>query len=95
LSSIFPVRFQYFLGRFSPPSRGISHPVLFLEAGATPLRFLISCRRILYLKTILKRPQHELIRRVYDTQQADTLPGDFYQLVQDDFALLGKQFNDD
>ena len=67
---------------------------LFLEAGATPLRFLISCRRILYLQNILKRPQHELIRRVYDAQKADTLPGDFYQLVQDDFALLGKQFSD-
>ena len=25
-SKTFPVRFQYFLGRFSPPSRGISHP---------------------------------------------------------------------
>ena len=68
---------------------------LFLEAGATPLRFLISCRRILYLQNILKRPQHELIRRVYDAQKVDTLPGDFYQLVQGDFALLGKQVSEE
>ena len=50
---------------------------LYLEAGAIPVRFLISCRRILYFQTILKRPENELIRRVLKAQQHDVLPGDF------------------
>jgi hypothetical protein len=32
---------------------------LFLETGTIPIRFLISCRRILYLQTILKRNDNE------------------------------------
>ena len=62
---------------------------LFLEAGATPIRFLISCRRILYLQTILHRPDNELIKRVYAAQKDDPLPGDFFQLVQEDLQLVG------
>ena len=30
---------------------------LYLEAGAIPIRFIISSRRLLYLQTILKRPE--------------------------------------
>ena len=67
---------------------------LFLEAGATPIRFLISSRRLMYLQTILKRPQQELIRRVYTAQKHDTLPGDFYQQVQKDFDLIGKHYTE-
>ena len=67
---------------------------LFLEAGATPIRYLISCRRLLYLHTILHRSEEELIRRVYTAQKEDALPGDFFQLVQDDFKLIGKVFSD-
>ena len=61
---------------------------LYLEAGAIPVRFLISCRRILYFQTILKRPENELTRRVLKAQQQDVLPGDFIQLVQEDLKLL-------
>ena len=42
---------------------------LYLEAGAVPIRFIISCRRLLYLQTILKRPEEELIHRVYNAQK--------------------------
>ena len=34
---------------------------LYLEAGAVPIRFIISSRRLLYLQTIPKRPEDELI----------------------------------
>ena len=67
---------------------------LFLEAGATPIRFLISCRRILYLQTILHRPVHELIKRVYVAQKDDPLPGDFFQLFQGDLQLMGGDLSD-
>ena len=67
---------------------------LYLEAGAIPVRFLISSRRILYFQTILKRPENELIRRVLKAQQHDVLPGDFAQLVQEDMKLLGPNINE-
>ena len=67
---------------------------LFLEAGSTPIRFLISCRRILYLQTILHRPDHELIKRVYVAQKDDPLPGDFFQLFQGDLQLMGGDLSD-
>ena len=41
---------------------------LYLEAGAIPIRFFISGRRLLYLQTILQRPENELTKRVYLAQ---------------------------
>ena len=41
---------------------------LYLESGAIPVRFILSGRRINYLKTILNRDPEELIRRIYEAQ---------------------------
>ena len=67
---------------------------LFLEAGAIPIRFLISCRRILYLQTILKRNDNELIKRIYRAQAQDPSPGDFIELVKKDFEMIKEDFNE-
>ena len=67
---------------------------LYLEAGAIPVRFLISCRRILYLWTILQRDDNELVKRVFRAQQDEVLPGDFVQLVQADLKLIGAETNE-
>ena len=48
----------------------------------------------MYLQTILKRPQQELIRRVYTAQKRDALPGDFYEQIQDDFKIIGKEYTE-
>ena len=64
------------------PNHGVAAQV------KVPVRFLISCRRILYFQTILKRPENELTRRVLKARQQDVLPGDFIQLVQEDLKLL-------
>ena len=37
---------------------------LYLEAGANPIRFIISTRRMTYLQTILKRSDEELTKRI-------------------------------
>ena len=56
---------QYILGAHS-----IKHSeFLYLETGATPLKQVITCRRIIYLHTILKRPATELTHKVYKAQQ--------------------------
>ena len=44
---------------------------LYLEAGALPIRFIISSRRLNYLHTLLKRPEHEIPRQVYEAQKSD------------------------
>ena len=69
-------------------------PALYLETGQVPVRYILACRRILYLQSILDRSDEELIKRVYLAQRADTTDGDFCQLVDDDMRLLGLQLTD-
>ena len=42
---------------------------LYLEAGAVPIRFIISSRRLNYLQTILKRGDSELTKKIYQAQK--------------------------
>ena len=52
-------------------------PALYLETGMMPIRFILACRRVLYLQTILQRAPEELIRKVYEAQKEDPTAGDF------------------
>ena len=70
-------------------------PALYLELGQIPVRFVMACRRILYLQTILHRDQKELIYRVYVAQKREPVTGDFYQLVEKDLQLLDLQLSDE
>ena len=67
---------------------------LYLEAGALPIRFIITSRRVIYLQSILKRPEDELVRRVYYAQKENPVNGDFVKLIQADFDLLGAKFTE-
>ena len=69
-------------------------PALYLETGQVPVRYILACRRILYLQTILHRSDDELIKKVYQAQRADTTEGDFCQLVDADRDLLNLQLTD-
>ena len=62
----------------------------YLEAGAVPIRFLISSRRMVYLKTILNRNYEELTKRIYNQQKLDPTSGDFYLLVKEDFNSINE-----
>ena len=68
---------------------------LYLEAGATPIRYLITCRRLLYHQVILQRDDSELTRRVYIAQKNDPTPGDFVDLLYKDFKSIKVVQNDD
>ena len=70
-------------------------PSLYFETGQKPIRFILACRRILFLQTILHRSQDELVRKVYFAQKADPTDGDFCQLVAADSQLLDCQLTDD
>ena len=41
---------------------------------------IISCRRMIFLQTILKRPKTEMTRRIYDPR-----PDDWCEMVRKDF----------
>ena len=61
---------------------------LFLETGCIPLSLIHICRRVIYLHTILTKDPSELVRRTYDAQKTDSLPGDFCRLIEADFQKL-------
>ena len=68
---------------------------LYLEAGAVPIRFLISCRRMIFLQTILKRDNKELTKRIYKAQRDDPSPGDFTELLKADFEMIEEKLEED
>ena len=70
-------------------------PALYLETGMMPIRFILACRRVNYLQTILQRAPEELIRRVFEAQKSDPTSGDFCLQVKEDMEVLGIKMNDE
>ena len=68
---------------------------LYLETGAIPIRHVIASRRILYLQTLLKREEGELTKEVYLAQKVEPTKGYFYELVKNDFQMIGESFEED
>jgi hypothetical protein len=68
---------------------------LYLECGATPLRFVWAARRIMYLQTILKRNNDELTKKIYIAQKEDPSEGDFYELVTKDMEMIDLTMNEE
>ena len=66
-----------------------------METAQLPLRFILACRRILFLQTILHRGPEELIRKVYEAQKMDPTNGDFCLLVKDDCTLFKLQITEE
>jgi hypothetical protein len=61
---------------------------LYLETGAIPVRFLIYSRRMVYLHSILRRGDEELVKRVYRAQTDNPSPGDIAELLKEDFNTI-------
>ena len=68
---------------------------LFLETGSIPIHHILSSRRMMYLRTILKRDDEELVKRVFREQEKNTTPGDFYELIKNDFSEYNLTYNED
>ena len=68
---------------------------LYLETWALPLSKILACRKIIYLKTILKRNKHDLLRRVYEAQKENPTDGDYINLIKKDFETLGQSISED
>ena len=62
---------------------------LYLETGATPLKQVITSRRLMYLQAILKRPHTELVRKVFEAQKENPVKGDWSEQVKEDLEIIG------
>ena len=60
----------------------------YLEAGALPIRHIISCRRLLFLQTILNRQDSELTKRILTAQANNPSPGDFVNHIDEDLKKI-------
>ena len=68
---------------------------LYQETGAMSVRNVISVRRMLYLKTILDREDHEITMKVYVAMKNNTHKGDWYNLIKEDFAKIGLEIDEE
>ena len=62
---------------------------LYLELGVIPIKFIIVSRRLNFLHYILKRPEHELLKRFFDIQSRYPVKHDWVLTIKDDLKLLG------
>ena len=69
--------------------------MLYLETGCLPLLDVITARRLLYLQTILKRPDHEVLKRVYMEQKKNPCRGDWVKLVEADLVELEISYDEE
>ena len=67
---------------------------LYLETGATPIKWIIAQRRINYLKHILDRDKDELLSKVFQAQKEKPTSGDFVQLVEKDMEDLNISYEE-
>ena len=58
------------------------------------IRCVISVRRNIYLKTILRRHNDEVTKKVYLAKKANPYKGDWYYQVQADFQKFGIVMNE-
>ena len=68
---------------------------LYQETGAMSVKHVIAVRRMLYLKTILDREDHEITKKVYYAMKKKPYKGDWYNLVKADFEKNGIEINED
>ena len=61
---------------------------IYLETAALPIPYIITSRRLIYLKHILDRPDTEVTKRIYRCQRSKPSPGDLCKLIDKDFEQI-------
>ena len=61
---------------------------LYLETAALPIPYILTSRRIIYLKNILDREDEEITKKIYKCQVNNPVPGDWCELVSQDFNKI-------
>ena len=68
---------------------------IYLDLAVLPILYVLSVRRMIYLQVILKRHDDEITRKIYRCQKNSPLPGDWCQLIADDFDKMNFHMSDD
>ena len=68
--------------------------MLYLETASLPIPQIITTRRLMYHQEILKRPPSELVKRVFQAMKDDPTPGDWCELVSNDFESINMHIDD-
>ena len=68
---------------------------LYLKIGALNIGQTISNRRLMYLQSLLKRPEDEIIRKVYECQKDNPVIGDWVELLKKDLSNLEIAMDED
>ena len=68
--------------------RSTPRPLLYLELGCIPIRFILKTRRLMYLKYILDEDEQSLIHSVFQAQVNSPLKGDWCTSVNKDLEDL-------
>ena len=68
---------------FSTPTESF-----YLETNELPLRFIIIGRRLLYYWTILNKPDNELVKQVFRTQQLSPVRNDWCETIKLDMKSI-------
>ena len=67
--------------------QGTPVEAFFFETSTLPLRFILQGRRLMYLWTILKKPNTELVRQVYKAQKQFKTKGSWAEQIEDDLKI--------
>ena len=66
----------------------------YLETGSLPLKYVIMKRRLMYLHTILSRPEDDLTKQFYYVQKTIFTKDDWFRIVMNDRAELNISHTD-
>ena len=61
---------------------------LYLETAALPIPYILTSRRIIYLKNIQDREDEEITKKMYKCQVNNPVPGGWCELVSQDFNKI-------
>ena len=68
---------------------------LFIETSATPLRFVLKGRQIMYYWTLLRKSESELVKRVFSALKQFSTKNDWYQQVRAEMTECGINCSDE
>ena len=75
--------------------QGTPVEAFFFETSTLPLRFILQGRRLMYLWSILKKPNTELVRQVYKAQKQFKTKGSWAEQIEDDLKICEIDLTDE
>ena len=68
--------------------------MLYLEMGATPLRYIVMSRRLVYYHYVITQSEDALIRKFYNTQKTKPTRNDWCLTVKDNLETIGIKYSE-